>query len=114
MEEKFHLSGHAFLLTWQVSRVSDDGNAFRTGGARLGQLIGRAPTIFCLADVAGLRVEQCAGEAAADLFSSSLRCAVDPGYDPGVYRTAMCMFLPAVLPAMSLASSYSRADVERV
>ena len=35
-----------FLLTWQVSRVSDDGNGFRTGGARLGQLIGRAPTIL--------------------------------------------------------------------
>ena len=102
-----------FLLTWQVSRVSDDGDAFRTGGARLGQLIGTVPTIFCLADVAALRVEQCAGEAAADLFSSSLRCAVDPGYDPGVYRTAMCMFLPAVLPAMSLASSFSRAAVER-
>ena len=103
-----------FLLTWQVSRVSDDGNAFRTGGARLGQLIGRASTIFCLADVAGLRVEQCAGEAAADWFSSPLRCAIDPGDDPGVYGAAICMFCPAVLPAMSIASSCSRAAVERV
>ena len=43
-----------FLLTWQVSRVSDEGAAVRTGGARLGQRNGRAPTIFCLADVAAL------------------------------------------------------------
>ena len=43
------------------------------------------------------------------LFSSSLRRAVDPGDDPGVYRAAMCMFCPAVLPARSIASSRSRA-----
>ena len=41
-----------FLLTWQVSRVSDDGAAFGTGGARLGQRNGTPPTIFSLADVA--------------------------------------------------------------
>ena len=102
-----------FLLTWQVSRVSDDGNAFRTGGARLGQPNGTPPTIFCLADVAALRVEQCAGEAAECLFSSLLRRAVDPGDDPGVYRAAMCMIWPAVLPAMSIASPFGRAAVGR-
>ena len=84
------------------------------GGARLGQPNGTSPTNFPLADVAGLRVELCSGEAAACLFWPPLRRAVDPGYDPGVYRTAMCMFLPAVLPAMSIASSCSRAAVERV
>ena len=42
------------------------------------------------------------------LLSSSLRRAVDPGDDPGVYRAAMCMIWPAVLPAMSIASSFSR------
>ena len=102
-----------FLLTWQVSRVSDDGAAFRTGGARLGQPNGTPPTIFCLADVAALRVELCAGEAAADLFWPPLRRAIDPGYDPGVYRSGMCMILPAMLPTMSIASSCSRAAVER-
>ena len=93
------------LLTWQVSRVSDDGDAFRTGGARLGQRSGTPPTIFALADVAALRVELCSGEAAESLFSSSLRRAVDPGDDPGVCRAAMCMICPAVLPAMPVASS---------
>ena len=93
-----------FLLTWQVSRVSDDGDAFRTGGARLGQLIGTLPTIFCLADVAALRVEQCAGEAAADLFSSSLRCAVDPGYDPGVYLQNRNVHVLASCAARDVAS----------
>ena len=102
-----------FLLTWQVSRVSDEGVAVRTGGARLGQRSARAPTIFSSADVAALRVEPCSGEAAACLFLPPLRRTIDPGDDPGVYRTAMCMFLPAVLPAMSLASSFSRAAVER-
>ena len=102
-----------FLLTWQVSRVSDEGVAVKTGGARLGQRNGTPPTIFCLADVAALRVEQCAGEAAADLFVSPLRRAIDPGDDPGVYGAAICMFCPAVLPAMSIASSFSRAAVER-
>ena len=102
-----------FLLTWQVSRVSDEGVAIRMGGARLGQRSARAPTIFSSADVAALRVEPCSGEAAACLFLPPLRRTIDPGDDPGVYRTAMCMFLPAVLPAMSLASSFSRAAVER-
>ena len=102
-----------FLLTWQVSRVSDEGVAVRMGGARLGQRSARAPTIFSSADVAALRVEPCSGEAAACLFLPPLRRTIDPGDDPGVYRTAMCMFLPAVLPAMSLASSFSRAAVER-
>ena len=102
-----------FLLTWQVSRVSDEGVAVRKGGARLGQRSARAPTIFSSADVAALRVEPCSGEAAACLFLPPLRRTIDPGDDPGVYRTAMCMFLPAVLPAMSLASSFSRAAVER-
>ena len=102
-----------FLLTWQVSRVSDDGAAFRTGGARLGHRNGTAPTIFALADVAALRVELCSGEAAESLFSSSLRRAVDAGDDPGVDRAAMCMFLTAVLPAMVVASPYGRAAVRR-
>ena len=72
-------------------------------GARLGQRNGRAPTIFCLADVAALRVEQCAGEAAADLFVSPLRRAIDPGDDPGVYGAAICMFCPAVLALIVVA-----------
>ena len=38
-----------------------------------------------------------------------LRRAVDPGDDPGVCRAAMCMICPAVLPAMPVASSISRA-----
>jgi len=63
-----------FLLTWQVSRVSGDGVAFRTGGARLGQPNGTSPTIFRLADVAALRVELGAGEAAASCFRH--RCGV--------------------------------------
>ena len=60
-----------------------------------------------------LRVELCSGEAAAFLFWSSLRRAVDPGDDPGVCRAAMCMICPAVLPAMPVASSISRAAGER-
>ena len=63
-----------FLLTWQVSRVSDDGAAFRTGGARLGHRNGTAPTIFALADCAALRVELCSGEAAESCYRH--RCGV--------------------------------------
>ena len=102
-----------FLLTWQVSRVSDEGVAVRKGGARLGQRSARAPTIFSSADVAALRVEPCSGEAAACLFLPPLRRTIDPGDDPGVYGAAICMFCPAVLPAMSIASSCSRAAVKR-
>ena len=63
-----------FLLTWQVSRVSDEGVAVRMGGARLGQRSARAPTIFSSADVAALRVEPCSGEAAESCFCH--RCGV--------------------------------------
>ena len=55
--KKYFTYVDTFLLTWQVSRVSDDGAAFRTGGARLGQPSGTLPTIFSVADVAALRVE---------------------------------------------------------
>ena len=61
-----------------------------------------------------LRVELCSGEAAALLFWPPLRRAMDPGYDPGVHRSGMCMICPAVLPAMVVASFISRAAGKRV
>ena len=101
-----------FLLTWQVSRVSDEGVAVRKGGARLGQRSARAPTIFSSADVAAPRVEPCSGEAAESCFCH--RCGVRSTQEMILGSTepqSMCMFCPAVLPARSIASSCSRAAV---
>mgnify|MGYP003325499946 CR=1 FL=1 len=84
-----------FLLTWQVSRVSDEGVAVRTGGARLGQRSARAPTIFASADVAAPRVEPCSGEAAASCFCH--RCGV---------RSTQEMILGSTEPQYALNYAY--------
>ena len=63
-----------FLLTWQVSRASDDGAAAWTGGARLGQRSGTVPTIFALADVAALAWSSAAAKLLDHVFVIAAAC----------------------------------------
>ena len=114
VEGKFHLRGHISPHMAGISSLGRRG-CIQDGRGEAGTAERDIADDFCPRRCCRARVELCVGEAAACLFVSSLRRAVDPaGYDPGVvYRTAMCMFLPAVLPAMSIASSFSRAAVER-
>ena len=112
VEGKFHLRGQISPHMAGISSLGR-GGCSQDGRGKAGAAERDIADDFCPRRCCRARVELCVGEAAACLFVSSLRRAVDPGYDPGVYRTAMCMFLPAVLPAMSLASSFSRAAVER-
>ena len=113
VEEIFHLRG---LISPHMAGISSLGRrgCLQDGRGEAGapdwdSADDFCPRRLCSAPRGALQRRSC-----IILLSSSLRRAVDPGDDPGVYRAAMCMFWTVVLPAMPVASSFSRAAVERV
>ena len=83
----------------------------------VGRRFGPSPTLSSHGDVHGGAPLQSKPDWSSgytlEFSGRAPRSSTEHNDDPGVYRTAMCMILPAVLPAMSLASSFSRAAVER-